>query len=336
MYLGVDAGNSKTVALLCRPDGTVVGTGSTGCGDIYGVADVDSAVRAVLDCVRQSLDSAGLAAADVHGAAFRLAGVDWPEDGEFWQRTLGKALPAIGRVSVLNDGFAPIRCAELSGVAVAVTVGTGSAIAGRGPQGTQWSLSWWGQDRLGAAGIGHLALAATFRQELGLGGPTSLGPALLRLYGETNMADLLHSFTRRHGGRPWQDKGRAAPAVLAAADEGDPVATAILNDQAVLVADYARVTAERAGFDARRDAVPVVLAGPVLTTLRATFRSAVIAQISRTMPVARTELTAFPPAVGAALDALAEAGVPLDSRTRDTMIGSLPNPASLSTETSQG
>ena len=36
LYLGVDAGNSKTVAVLADAAGTVLGYGRGGCGDIYG------------------------------------------------------------------------------------------------------------------------------------------------------------------------------------------------------------------------------------------------------------------------------------------------------------
>jgi N-acetylglucosamine kinase-like BadF-type ATPase len=34
--LGVDAGNSKTIALIAGHNGRIVGTGRGGCGDIYG------------------------------------------------------------------------------------------------------------------------------------------------------------------------------------------------------------------------------------------------------------------------------------------------------------
>src|SRR6185312_1179927 len=40
--LGVDAGNTKTVALVARLDGTVVGAGRAGCGDIYGLVYHDT------------------------------------------------------------------------------------------------------------------------------------------------------------------------------------------------------------------------------------------------------------------------------------------------------
>ena len=53
--LGVDGGNTKTIALVARMDGTVVGAGRGGCGDIYGaagpagaIAEIERAVLAAL------------------------------------------------------------------------------------------------------------------------------------------------------------------------------------------------------------------------------------------------------------------------------------------------
>lgn len=326
MYLGVDAGNTKSVAIVCDSDGTVLGTGRAGCGDIYGVSDPSLAVQAVVGCVQAALASAGARPAGIRSAAFRLAGVDWPEDREFWELTLRQALPDIGHRSVLNDGFAPIRCAELSGAGVAMTAGTGSAIAGRGPTGDEWSLSWWGQDRLGATGIGHDALAAVFRYELGLAEPTALTPVLLEIYRARTVSDLLHSFTRRHGRRPRTDKGLAARAVIEAAAD-DPVALRIVNDHAALIAGYVRVTAIRVGFDLGRDPVPVVLAGPVLTAAPPVFRSAVTREVSLLLPAARIVATSLPPVSGAALDAIAESGATVTEETVARMAGSLTDPA---------
>jgi N-acetylglucosamine kinase-like BadF-type ATPase len=362
MYLGLDAGNSKTVAFLCRADGSVAGVGRTGCGDIYGVGDIRQAVRAVTGCIEQALDSAGVAAAQVHSAAFRMAGVDWPEDAEFWRQTLGEARPELRRISVLNDGFAPIRCGEPTGVAVAVTAGTGSAIAGRGPDGHEWSLSWWGQDRLGATGIGQEALSALFLSELGIDQPISadarrgeparsepaggagspvpprdydrsavLWDALLRRYGEPSPRDLLHSLTRRQDRRPWQDKGLAAPVVLQAAADGDPVASRIVHRHAVRTAEYARAAAIRCGFDVRRGGIPVVLAGPVLSAAPPVFAEALIGELQRAVPGCRPVPASLPPVAGAALDALAEAGIPVTAEVLAALTESLPDPGLLQT-----
>jgi N-acetylglucosamine kinase-like BadF-type ATPase len=43
--LAVDGGNAKTVALVARKDGTILGTGRAGYADIYGVESPGSLWR---------------------------------------------------------------------------------------------------------------------------------------------------------------------------------------------------------------------------------------------------------------------------------------------------
>lgn len=316
MHLGVDAGNSKTAALVCCSDGRVIGTGRSGSGDIYGVTRAADAVSHVLVATHHALTAAGVPLHTVKTAAFRLAGIDWPEDIAFWQQVLVSELPELRHQSLLNDGFAPIRCGEPSGIAVAIVVGTGSAIAGRGPQGREWSLSWWAQEALGATGIGDEALRAACQHTLGIGPATTLTDALPVLYNEPTVEAVLHSFTRRANGRTWQDKGRAARTVLASAEAGDPIANAIITRQAQRFATYARAAAIAAGFDPEHDTLPVVLAGSVVTADRSPMAEALRRELACQMPRCRPVLATLPPVAGAALDAIAEAGVPI---TRDLL-----------------
>ncbi|MEW1841563.1 BadF/BadG/BcrA/BcrD ATPase family protein, partial [Nonomuraea angiospora] len=113
LYLGVDAGNSKTAALVCDVTGTIAGAGRSGCGDIYGAATPEAAVAEVQAAIDAALAQAGAGRADVAGAAFRLAGIDWPEDRAYWESALAGRYPSR---SILNDGYAAIRCGEPSGV----------------------------------------------------------------------------------------------------------------------------------------------------------------------------------------------------------------------------
>jgi N-acetylglucosamine kinase-like BadF-type ATPase len=64
IYLGIDAGNSKTAVLACLASGKVAGAAPAGCGDI--------------------------ARPDVASAAFRLARIDWPEDRAYWDEVLSR------------------------------------------------------------------------------------------------------------------------------------------------------------------------------------------------------------------------------------------------------
>jgi len=323
VYLGVDAGNSKTVALVCDATGAVRGAARTGIGDIYGAPSAAAAVDAVVTAVRTALGDAGVGAAAVSGAAFRLAGVDWPEDHRYWHDVLRDRLPDLPCASVLNDGFAPLRCGVLDGVGVAVVVGTGPAVAARGPGGREHSLGWWLQGPLGATGLGDSALRAVYDADLGLTPPTALTAALLAVYGDRDVEELLHAFTRREDRRGWLDRGRAARAVLATAVAGDAVAAAIVTAQAQLFADHARVAATRVAFPA--DAVvPVVLAGSVLGAPDSLLSTALVRALSERLPGARITRSDLPPVAGAVLDAMAEAGARPTPATVATLRASAP------------
>ena len=78
--LGVDGGNTKTLALVARDDGMILGTGRAGCGDIYGAGSPGAAVAEIERAVSAALREAGIQPTDLSAGAFSLAGADWPED----------------------------------------------------------------------------------------------------------------------------------------------------------------------------------------------------------------------------------------------------------------
>ncbi|MEV0289879.1 BadF/BadG/BcrA/BcrD ATPase family protein [Kribbella sp. NPDC050820] len=321
MYLGVDAGNSKTAAILCMSSGKVCGAARSGIGDIYGASRPEEAVDSVVDAVEQA---AGESMGDIAGAAFRLAGVDWPEDHAFWVETLSSRLPGLRQVSILNDGFAPIRCIEPSGVGVAVVAGTGPAVAGRGPTQREWSASWWILEPLGAGGMGDRALHAVYRHALGLGPETALTASLLQLYGYDDVEQLRHAFTQRVGSRPWQDKAQAARVVHGLAAAGDAVAVEIVRTQAAHLAEYARTAAVRIGFTPGVDAVPVALSGSVLTAEASPLAEELVRALQVELPGTRPVVTSLPPVAGAVLDAMAEAGVALTPEVIEELRATMP------------
>lgn len=322
-HLGLDAGNTKTDALVVDSEGRILGTGQRGCGDIYGALTPQHAVEAVVGAVTDCLTSAGVSAAALNSATFCIAGVDWPEDASFWRAALQAALPAQVRVTVRNDGFAPLRCVYPCGSGVAILAGTGPAVAGRGSTGSEWALGWWVLDPLGAGGLGDRALDAVYRAELGIGHPTALTPLLLDVFEYPDVETLRHEFTRREHPRRWQDKALAARAVLHAASHNDPIALQITDAQAQALAGYARACALRVGFAPDTEAVPVVLAGSVLTAPRSPLTAMLLTALRHHLPEATPVLAPLPPVAGAALDAIADAGLPVTPQTVHAVGGSL-------------
>jgi N-acetylglucosamine kinase-like BadF-type ATPase len=302
----------------------VVGAGRSGCGDIYGVSDESEAVEAVLAAVDAALGQAGAGRSDVVVAAFRLAGVDWPEDKAFWDTTLTARWPGLVQRSVANDGYAAIRCGEPSGVGVSVMAGTAGAIAARGPSGAEWAMGFWGQHAMGALGLMDEALKAVYLAELGAGPATALEEALLDYYRLPSVLELNQLFTRRNHRASHVDRMRGARVVTGVAARGDPVAGAIVHEQGRRLAMYAQIAAGKVGLLERPEPVPVVLSGSVLTATDSPVTAALIDHLRHVIPGAAPHSATLPPAGGAALDALAEGGVELTQAVVDRVAATVP------------
>src|SRR5258707_12511750 len=79
--LAVDGGNTKTIALVAALDGTILGAGRGGCGDIYnaepGTEWPDSAAAAVANieyAVLSALEAAQIKPSDLLAGVFSMAG----------------------------------------------------------------------------------------------------------------------------------------------------------------------------------------------------------------------------------------------------------------------
>lgn len=326
IYLGVDAGNSKTAVLACLPSGKVAGAARAGCGDIYGAPGEAAAVATVLGAADAALADAGASRRDVAAAAFRLAGVDWPEDWQFWDQVLSAQWPGLTR-SILNDGYAAIRCGEPSGVGVAVNAGTAAAIAARGPDGATWQMGMRGQHAMGGIGLVSEAIKAATLADLGAAPATALGQGLLDFYGLPDLTELNRWFTRRQNPADPAERPRAARVVTDAARLGDQVAIDIVREQGRRLAFYAEIAARHAGLRDTGAPIPVVLSGSILMDRDSVVAAALSAQLERLLPGADPRRAVLPPAAGAALDALAEGGVTLSPEVVARLTATLP-PAS--------
>jgi N-acetylglucosamine kinase-like BadF-type ATPase len=304
-YLAVDAGNSKTVALVTDAEGTVLGRGRGGNGDIYGAASVESAVEAVFEAVAAT----GIAPADIGSAAFRIAGVDYPEDASFWDDHIRRRLGEMGRWSVKNDAYASLRLVDGSGAAVSIAVGTGPAVAARSHDGREQHSGLFVFDHLGGDGLGNIALKAVVRAWMGAGPSTALTAAMCEFYDVADGWELRHTFTRRFGARPASDLWKAARLVLATAGGGDPVALEIVAEQAEGFIRLALWCTRRVGVDLASGDLPVLLNGSVATSEHPAMREALTAELRRVAPAAGVAVADASPLSGVVLDALAEGGV---------------------------
>ena len=259
LLLGVDGGATKTVALIADASGTVVGAGRAGSSDIHnevpdvGVGNVESAVR-------DAAAAAGVDTAELDGCVFCLCGADWPEDTEFYAAALQARLRLPQRPTVMNDAFGALRADTPDGVGVSLVLGTGAAIAARGPGGSTW-FSGERMESSGAIEFGRQAYELLIRGEYGSGSAPSFQAAVLAAYQVADVEGLVHEVSRT-GGAGRRSLARLAPVVLQAGHDGDPQAGAMVAEQGRVLAGYVRRAAERALLPAV--GATVVLTGGLL------------------------------------------------------------------------
>jgi N-acetylglucosamine kinase-like BadF-type ATPase len=319
LVLGVDGGNTKTLALVARGDGMIIGTGRAGCGDIYGATSPDAAISEIERAVDAALSEAGIQAVELNTGAFSLAGADWPEDFQL----LENAMHARGygkKILVVNDAIGALRAGSPDGAGVVVSCGTGAAIGARGTNGQIWHSSFW-QEPQGAGELSLKALRAVYRAELGIDPPTALTERILSVLAACSVEEVLHRMTGRELPRPENWRQLVRP-LFDAADAGDPTARRIVISHGQALGDYAIAAARQVGL--LETPFTLVLTGGVLRHPSPLLREALVGRVQETAPGVRTTQSRFEPVTGAVLLALDLAQIDTDTVLLDQLETTLP------------
>ncbi|HLH41655.1 MAG TPA: BadF/BadG/BcrA/BcrD ATPase family protein [Bryobacteraceae bacterium] len=286
LYLGVDGGQSGTIALIGDEDGQVVGMGRAGpCTSLENVAN------AIFQAKPQP--------SVFQSACFGLSG------GAAEKESLIRELAKAEHYLITHDAWVALAGATAGEPGIAVIAGTGSIAFGRNRAGRTARAGGWGYvfgDEGGAFDIARQALRAALRQEEGWGPSAALREILLDATGAPNANDLLH---RCHSGDfPRNRFAALAPLISQAAAAGDPVAHDILKSAAQSLATLA--AAVRAQLFGPSEPVLVSYCGGVFGSpeLRERFRMLVeLTEFNRAAP------PRYSPAAGALLEAYRIAGV---------------------------
>ncbi len=229
LLLGVDGGNTKTVALIARDDGTIVGAGRAGCSDHYGETTPSAAYEEIASSVRAALAAAAQMRRDIAGACFSLAGADWPEDIAVYERELAARLQLPIQAVVVNDAIGALRAGTSDGVGVAVACGTGTAIGARAHDGRVWHVSHWGLPSYRFS-LARGAIEAAVQAELGIEPPTLLQELVPASAGHRSVEELLRAMSMLGVTRP--PLGHTAIALLDADVRGDATAHRVIGEVA--------------------------------------------------------------------------------------------------------
>jgi N-acetylglucosamine kinase-like BadF-type ATPase len=303
LYLGVDGGNTKTIALACAADGRVTGHARTGCSDVYSVAG-DLAIAEIVRAAEAAIAAAG--GGTVACAYYSLAGADWPPDIAFYESELSRRIPA-GRTVVVNDAIGAIRCGADDGVGCSLVCGTGTAIGARARDGRHWHVSWLAAPFF-TIDLTRTVLDAAVRSDLGLMPPSVLPARVAAAYGETEIARAVERVTGR---APRPPRASLGGLLLDCAAEGDELALERIGWVARENAGYLRAGARACGLG---EPTPITLAGGVMRHAS----SLLIDALAQALPGCELRRARREPAHGALMAALDEGGagvVELDDTT---------------------
>lgn len=311
--LAVDAGNSKTDAVLLAADGTVL-TRRRG-GGFQPHIDRSAALSGLDGLVRATLTDAGRSGADLVYAC--LANSDLPEEDDEHADWLS-GLQLAGDVRVTNDVFALLRSATRARAAVAVVCGAGMNCVGVGPDGAHvrfLALGTYTGDWGGGETLGQEAMFHAVRAEDGRGEPTVLAAAVARHFGLPTAQEVAKALRRNDIGMDRLHE--LVPVLFAAATARDVLATAVVQRQADEVVAYAVTALRRLAL--LDTATEVVLGGGVLAAQAAVLMTPIDSALAQWAPLATLVVPRSRPLVGAALlglEQLTGAPVPEDVERR--------------------
>ena len=221
--LGIDAGGSKTVALLADGDGRPLGRSEGGGANLrtHGELEVEKVLYGLLEKLPAEARRAD-------AVAIGMAGADRPEDADVLRAILAR-LGFPERVVVTNDARIAFVAGSPSRVGLALVCGTGSIAWGRNAAGEVARAGGWGW-HLGDEGsgfwIGVRAVREALRAADGRGPGTRLQDSLITHFEIARPEQILRAVY--DGEFPRHRVAAFAVRVEEAARAGDEAARSIL------------------------------------------------------------------------------------------------------------
>jgi N-acetylglucosamine kinase-like BadF-type ATPase len=302
LFLGVDGGQSSTIAVIGDESGRILGSGQGGpCNHVKGPEGLPKFLSAIGGCMTAACRHAGLDPATVSFEAVCAGFSGGPADKETLLREL---LPA-ETVIVTTDALVALAGATAGSPGIITIAGTGSISYGRNAAKKFARVGGWGYifgDEGGGFDISRQALRALLRHEEGWGPATSLHELFLAQTGAQDANELLHQFYTTDFPRP--KIASYSKIVDHAAAQGDTIAQQILLNAAQQLATA--TSAVRSQLFQEGEAAKVAYIGGVYNSaiLLERFRMLVELEDGNVVIAPR-----FEPAIGALIEAYAAAGI---------------------------
>jgi N-acetylglucosamine kinase-like BadF-type ATPase len=301
--IGVDAGSTKTDALLVNLEGRALGAGRSRCAN-WELVGEGPAAEAVRDAIREALDEANADLKEVVHVHVGAAGLDWPEDET---RLRGALEPLLGDIPLTleNDSYLGARACSPSAHGITVSAGSGVCASYLGPDDEKYFYGYFGELGGGTA-IDQLAIYAILRAEDGRGPKTELTSSIPRATGHASVRDLLHALTRE-GYELAHTVIR--PSLFQTAARGDRVAIDVVTTFGRELGLLATNLILKYGLKGR--APHVIASGSLFTRTGPLLFNVFKNLVHETDPAANVLLSNRPPVAGAVRVALQCSGAPM-------------------------
>ena len=295
-YLGVDGGQSSTIALVANERGEIVGVGRSGpCNHVSGSEARARFLSVLSNCLAEALRTLDLENVCPQFAAACLGFSGGAEDKAAYSQELIRT----DHLKVTHDAEIALSGATEGEPGIIVIAGTGSIAYGRNAALESARAGGWGYifgDEGGAFDIVRRALRASLKLEEGWGPATSLHGSLLAATGAASANQLLHRFYAHQDRKPIAE---LAPLITGAADSGDTVAQEIIREAAAALGEYAAAVHKK--LFAENSPVPVAQVGGVF---RSAFLRLSFSRYIRDNLGCETSFPRLSPPAGALLEAL--------------------------------
>ncbi len=318
IVIGVDGGQSSTLALVASLDGQILGEGHAGPSNhIYEPGGLERLHNALNQSINGALKSANASPADVVSVCLGMTG------GATYAAEIAKTLFPNAALHAHNDIVTALAGAATGQSGIVVIAGTGSVAYGRLADGRDARAGGWGYllgDEGSAYDIGCAALRAIYQAADGRGAPTQLSRTILD---QLRFDDLPALHQAMYSGKIERAAiARLAALVGNAAREGDTVSLELLAAAGRSLAACVIAVAERLG---QLD-LPVYTTGGVFRAgelLLHPFRNVIQSRFAN-MAV---HPAAYSPSVGALFLALQAMTISLDAALLRRVDASLPQSA---------
>lgn len=193
-FLGIDAGGTKTHALIADERGEAVGFGLAGPGNWESVG-YDGLANNLLDATLRAIKMAKITTAQITATGMGLAGYDWPSQRQAHLDAI-QCLQLEGLQEIVNDATLGILAGAEEGWGISVVSGTGCNCRG-------WSrdhqkegrvvggANHWSGEAAGGFDILSRAMRAVAFEWVRRGPATALTPAFLQKTGANNLDELV-------------------------------------------------------------------------------------------------------------------------------------------------